>query len=945
MKEKLKKINDYVWELDEKARERMRVGCRIIGNQKIVDGIEDEAIKQLTNVACLPGVLYPVVGLSDMHWGYGLPMGAVAGFDSEEGIISAGLAGFDINCISGDSKVLHEFGYNKSIKDFDKTWTKDRIKCVNPHLKVKDTDINLFLRFKPKSKVYEVKTLSGKNIKATGDHPFFTEKGMVKLCEIKDEKISIFPFEGVEYEEPSDKVIISEDNIENKYVKAELKKRGLLPLSYSHEKLPYLIKLLGFIWGDGCAHPTKKGKGGRIAIYRKDKEELKEIKKDIKKLGYGISLQTRNRHHKIKTFYGGVSFDATENSLKNNSHSFFVLFKRLGLPIGDKTKNKFEIPKWLLKAPLWQKRLFLAGFFGAELTTPAVVTGHGFNIASPVFSVNKSEELIENGFKFLKQIRDMLGEFGVKSNVIKERKNYIGKKGVKYRLRLQVSSKSENLIRFWTKIGYEYSKKKKFLGNVAAYYLKMKEQVLDERRVSINKAEILKEMGLKPREIYKKLKSLYVNKRFLERSLFEGRKTDVRIAFNFVKFGEFIKDYTKGLGETGQVWDQIIDKKEIDFDKEVYDFTVDDENHNFIANSFVVSNCGVNSIRTNLGFKEVKEKQDELVKELFMNIPCGVGSKGKLRVRGNDFDQVLERGVNWAVENGYGVKKDIENMEENGCMKGADASKVSELARKRGASQLGTLGAGNHFLEIQKVSDVYDKRVADRWGVVDKNQVLIMLHCGSRGFGHQVATDYLKIQENAVKKYKIWLPDPQLACAPVNSPEGQDFFKAMKCAVNYSFTNRLVMTQWIRETFEKVFGRDWESMDMHTVYSVAHNVIKLEKHKIGGEMKDVYVHRKGATRAFPDIPVLIAGTMGTASYLMLGTEKAMELSFGSSVHGAGRCMSRGKAIHSFRGLDVQRKLAEKGISSKATSPKVLAEESPDAYKDVEEVIKSVDGAG
>jgi tRNA-splicing ligase RtcB len=353
-------------------------------------------------------------------------------------------------------------------------------------------------------------------------------------------------------------------------------------------------------------------------------------------------------------------------------------------------------------------------------------------------------------------------------------------------------------------------------------------------------------------------------------------------------------------------------------------------------------NCGVNSIRTNLSFEEVKEKQEVLVKELFKNIPCGVGSKGKLRLKGDDLDNVMTRGVNWAVEKGYGVKEDIERMEERGCMEGADASKISDLARKRGAPQLGTLGAGNHFLEIQKVSDIYDKKTAGKWGVNEKGQVLIMLHCGSRGLGHQVATDYLKLQEEAVKKYKIWLPDPQLACAPAKSKEGQDFFKAMKCAVNYSFTNRLVMTQWIRETFEKVFGRDWESMDMHTVYSIAHNVIKLEKHKGVGE---IYVHRKGATRAFPNIPVLIAGTMGTASYLLLGTEKAMDLTFGSSVHGAGRCMSRGKAIHSFKGMEVAKRLADRGISSRATSPQVLAEESPEAYKNVEDVIDSVDGAG
>jgi len=203
-------------------------------------------------------------------------------------------------------------------------------------------------------------------------------------------------------------------------------------------------------------------------------------------------------------------------------------------------------------------------------------------------------------------------------------------------------------------------------------------------------------------------------------------------------------------------------------------------------------NCGVNSIRTNLTYDEVKAKLKELITALFKTVPCGVGSKGKLKLTPEQLDEVLTRGANWAVENGYGTKDDIEHTEERGCMEGADPSKVSELARKRGAPQLGTLGAGNHFLEIQKVSDIFDKETAKKWGINDINQILIMLHCGSRGFGHQVATDYLKIQEQAVKRYKIWLPDPQLACAPVKSQEGQDFFAAMKCAVNYSFTNRLV---------------------------------------------------------------------------------------------------------------------------------------------------------
>ncbi len=356
-------------------------------------------------------------------------------------------------------------------------------------------------------------------------------------------------------------------------------------------------------------------------------------------------------------------------------------------------------------------------------------------------------------------------------------------------------------------------------------------------------------------------------------------------------------------------------------------------------------NCGVNSIRTNLTHEDVKPKLKELISELFSVVPCGVGSKGKLKLSTDQMEQVLKRGVDWAIDNGYGVKDDAKHTEENGHMKGADPSKVSDKAKKRGRPQLGTLGAGNHFLEVQRVADVYDKSTAKKWDIGDEDQILLMLHCGSRGFGHQVATDYLKIQERAAKKYDIWLPDKQLACAPADSEEGQDYLAAMKCAVNYSFTNRLVMTQWIREVFEKVFNKEWEKMDMHTVYGLCHNVIKLEEHQVGGKKKKLYVHRKGATRAFPGDPVLLAGTMGTASHIMKGAKKSMEKTFGSTVHGAGRAMSRRSAIKKFWGETVKKDLASKGIVAKSTHPKILAEESPGAYKKVNDVVDSVHGAG
>ncbi|MFC1723899.1 RtcB family protein [Nanoarchaeota archaeon] len=355
-------------------------------------------------------------------------------------------------------------------------------------------------------------------------------------------------------------------------------------------------------------------------------------------------------------------------------------------------------------------------------------------------------------------------------------------------------------------------------------------------------------------------------------------------------------------------------------------------------------NCGINMINTNLPTDQVKAKMRELTATLFRNIPCGVGSKGKLRLSRDELEEVLVNGCEWAVKNGYGTKQDIEHTEENGKMEGADPSKVSDTAKKRGAPQLGTLGAGNHFLEVQRVDQIFEPEFAQKYGL-QKDRAVIMLHCGSRGLGHEVASNYLKIHEKAAQKYNIKLPDRQLVCAPANSDEGQDYYKAMKCAVNYAFANRLVMTQWVRESFEQVFNQKWDSMDMKTIYAIAHNICKLEEHTVDGKKRKLYVHRKGATRSFPDTPALIAGSMGTASYILHGTQLAMEKTFGSTCHGAGRAMSRSKAIHSFKGADIKAELLDKGIIARATSPKVLAEEAPKAYKDIEIVIDTVHDAG
>ncbi len=368
-------------------------------------------------------------------------------------------------------------------------------------------------------------------------------------------------------------------------------------------------------------------------------------------------------------------------------------------------------------------------------------------------------------------------------------------------------------------------------------------------------------------------------------------------------------------------------------------------------------NCGVRIIRTNLTVNDVRPRMKELIELLFRDIPSGVGSKSKIRASDKELSDAFLHGAKWAVESGYGVREDIERCEENGFMNAADPSKVSEKARTRGKPQFGTLGSGNHFLEVQYVDEVYDPEVARVFGL-HKGQVTVMIHCGSRGAGHQICDDYLKILERATRKYGIVLPDRQLACAPAESTEGQNYFKAMAAGANYAWANRQVITHWVREAFSRFFGRDMDELGMDIVYDVAHNVAKLEEHTINGEKKMVYVHRKGATRAFPpehpDVPavyrkvgqpVLIPGSMGTPSFVLHGNQKAMELTFGSACHGAGRVSSRGAALKAFRGEHIQKELAARGISVIATQPSMIAEEAPGVYKSSDEVVDVIHQLG
>lgn len=369
-------------------------------------------------------------------------------------------------------------------------------------------------------------------------------------------------------------------------------------------------------------------------------------------------------------------------------------------------------------------------------------------------------------------------------------------------------------------------------------------------------------------------------------------------------------------------------------------------------------NCGMRLVLTNLTLKDVRPKIKELVDNLFQRVPAGVGSTGFAKLNKQQFHEVIQTGAKWCIESGYGWEEDLERTEEYGVMKDADASKVSDRAFKRGIDQIGTLGSGNHYLEIQHAANIFDEATAKAFGIVEKDQIVIMFHCGSRGFGHQIGTDYLDTFLKVMPKYGIKVLDPELASAPFQSKEGQDYYSAMKCGINMSFANRQVILHRIREVFSQVFGRSAEDLGLHQVYDVAHNTAKVERHNVDGKMKDVLVHRKGATRAFgPNReevtkiyrhigqPIIIGGSMETGSYLLVGTQKAMDETFGSTCHGSGRTMSRTKAKHMFRGDQLLHDMEKRGIYVKSVSFGGVAEEAGPAYKNIDEVIETVHMAG
>lgn len=929
-KGEINKIDENLWEIPKSHKKHMRVPARVYANETLLDQIKgDLTLEQATNVASLQGIYNYSVTLPDGHQGYGFPIGGVAATDAEEGVISPGGVGYDINCLPGDAEVLTSLGFRMNIEDIS---VGDNVTVMNDH-HARPTEV-LLAQEREDENLYKICTKSGYELQASPDHPILTREGMVESSELSEgDEVALHPFEGVKYEEPEDFEILGEDSFRAP-IKEELVNRELIPLSSKNEKLPYLLKIFGYLLGDGTVYDKN-------VIFYGGREDLEDIKEDIDFLGYKGQIYERDREYNID----GNKFSGTETCLKVSARSLAKLLWKLGYPEGDKTESEVRVPEWMVDLPKWMKRLFLATFFGAEMSKPK--TSNGYNFYMPEIKFSRKTTNAKNPPAFFRDLQKILEGFGVKSTV-----STASEKEDKIIYRLLIKGDTENLLNLWGKIGYEYNRERRRASVAAIVYLRLKRSII-QRREGIRRKIKEENRDLSVNEIVDKYNE-FVNKRFVESSLW-GDTLNARSPQDFIEFKEFFEVCSDGE----IVYDEIVEIEKIEHDDKVYDFTVANEHHNFVADGIVVSNCGVRLVRTNLGKSEVLPEIRRLVNSLFDSVPSGVGSESKVHLSTSELDEVLANGCQWAVENGYARDEDLDRIEENGCLGNADPSAISSKAKDRGNSQLGTLGSGNHFLEVQYVDKIYDSEVAEKFGITEEGQVMAMIHTGSRGFGHQVCTDNLRKMEKAAKKYGIELPERELVNVPISSEEGQDYLSQMACAANFAWTNRQVITHWTRETFSKIMDQDPGELGLDLIYDVAHNIAKFEEHEIDGSKKEVCVHRKGATRSFPPRhseipdkyqsvgqPVLIPGSMGTASYVLVGTEGAMEKTFGSTAHGSGRTMSRSGAKSKFWGEDVKDELwDEDKIYVRATHGSVIAEEAPGAYKNVDEVVKVSDEVG
>ncbi|MEF8782681.1 MAG: RtcB family protein [Haloarculaceae archaeon] len=823
-----------------------------------------------------------------------------------------------MNCLPAETEIRLSFGRRMRIGDLESRFEHERAMVAGEELV--DSPIRLFTESGNRT-VYEIETVTGERIEATGDHPFHTPDGMCALEDLEPgEEVYVQPFRGLEHEEPSDVTLLTEEDFADQHpqIRRVLKDRGVLPLTTADETFNHLLKIVGFFTGDGSF-----GGEGQTWFYG-EPEDLERIREDIQGIGFAPSkVYSRERDHEID----GREFQTTESSFKTTSKAFRLVLRKLGAPDGEKVASGFTTPWYFEHLTDWQKALYYSAYFGAEMNAPAAQ--HDKNLYCPKVSQNRTAETAKKGREFLRDLAEFLADIGIETNDIEEFGTDSNSETEVVRLRLGVKNDTENLRRFFSTVGYRYNREKRRKAVEAIQYLKAKEREIERRESIATEARALADGGAAAGEI--------------------------EAEFEFPDFEEFCERCE--VGDDMTVLTGIAAIEDVG-QKPVYDLGVEHGAHNFLAEEFVVSNCGVRMVKTDLTYDDIQGHEEELVDKLFANVPSGLGGGGVYEGAIGDVEAILERGMDWALEEGYAVESDLEHCEDGGHRSEGDATAISKEAKDRGKNQVGSLGSGNHFLEVQRVTDIYREDVATDFGL-EENQIVVLIHCGSRGLGHQVCTDYLREIEQTHQGLLEQLPDKELAAAPAGSQLAEDYYAAMCGAINFAWVNRQLITHQTRRVFGQVFGRSWEELGMDLLYDVAHNIAKKEVHDIEGEHEEVYVHRKGATRAFPagrpevpaayrDVgqPIIIPGSMGAGSYVLRGGDRSLSETFGSTAHGAGRLMSRTQAKQEYWGEDVQDDLREQEhIYVKAQSGATVAEEAPGVYKDVDEVVRVSDQLG
>ena len=948
----LEQVREHVWEIPQTGE--MRVPGRVLASEALLEEItQDRSLQQLRDTTHLPGIQQQAICMPDGHQGYGFPVGGVAALDAETGCISPGAVGYDINCVAGESEVRLSFGRRIRIDDLADRFENEQALVAGDSPVA--SPIRLFTESGEKT-VYELTTTTGECIETTGGHEFHTPDGMVALTDLSPgATVSIQPFRGLSHEEPADRTLLTETAFSDEppRLRRALTERGLLPLSTADAAFHRLLSVLGFFTGNGSFA------GSERTCFYGDAKDLERLRADIEAIGFTASaVSPREQEHTNSTGEGTDGSAGCE--IETTSKAFRVMLRKLGAQSGTKVEPGGTTPWYFDQLTSWQTALYYSAYFDTAMTAPS--EGRASGLAGPTVSQTRSVEAAAVGERFLADLAAFLEAVGVETTEIERNKPGTGDASESVRLRLGIENDDENLRRFFTTVGYRYSGEKQRKAAKAIQYLKHRSTKPRRRRQeqASNEARALADGGNERARVTATATAADIGTD--ECRDWDGDGGDIDSSDRAVEQRPWQERGFEAFCETVAVGPDMTVATEVETiteagTKPVYDIGVAHAAHNFLANEFVVSNCGVRMVRTNLQYEDVSGREEALVDRLFEAIPTGLGGGGVAEVSGSDVETILERGVEWAVENGYGVQSDLAHCEDEGVRPEADAGLVSKEAKDRGANQVGSLGSGNHFLEVQRVTDIYRDGVAAEFGL-SPDQIVVLIHCGSRGLGHQVCADYLRAIEQTHQGLLDQLPSKELAAAPAGSRLAQEYYAAMAAAINFAWVNRQLITHQTRQVFQRVFDRSWEAMEMELLYDVAHNIAKRESHTVEGSDRELFVHRKGATRAFPagrpelppayravGQPVIIPGSMGAGSYILRGGDRSLAETFGSTAHGAGRLMSRTQAKNEYWGGDVADKLEQEHVYVKAESGATIAEEAPGVYKDIDEVVRVSDALG